>query len=699
MKRVVVFVFVIVQAFACVAQTHKRLTNLPHVYINTFDGKSVTSKTTYKYATMWMVDENDSVAQYDSLEIRGRGNSTWSSMGEKKPYKIKFNKKEKLLGKGYANCKPWTLMANTGDKALIRNAISSLMCDFFDMKNPPAHKFVDLTVNGDYRGNYMISDHVDVRPHRVNVEEQDYPLTEESNITGGYLLEVDGFHDGNCFASSNSVYIRIHYPDEDEIDASQNQYIRNYVNEFEAALFGGDFSDPLYGYRAYTDSASLVAWYLVNEITANIDGFYSSYFYKYQDNPKLYFGPCWDYDIAYNNDYRIQQTESKLMTENGYGDAKKWTQRMWKDDWFRNAVNDAYQNALDRGLVDYMNHHIDSLVALLDESQQLNYQKWGINTKRYHEIVLYSSYDQYIDYIKDFLTAHTAWLKTTFESRRPAEPEPEPEPTPEFEPEQFYYRIQNKGSATVFDLTEQDTVSGSICAWANTAERETQDWVIIKDGEYYRITTRHGGMALSDSAEPGVTGVVLNIAEPDSTSDRQLWTIYPQGTEGYYNLLNKYTSQGANLSGGNKSNGANIISYTSNERDATSNNRLWKLLRGDSIPQPKPEPIDTIPIDTIPIDTIPVDTIPVDTVPVGLDMPDAFDYALAYDQYRKILHFGSEEPSRLVFWVYIYDTQGRPVGRFIASEEYSVADLPRGVYMVVWQCEGRRRSVKFIAGG
>ena len=90
------------------AQDYARLTNLPHVYINTFSGRSVTSKTTYVLARMWMVDEQDSVAFYDSLEIRGRGNSTWNMA--KKPYKLKFHEKEKLLGKGYAKAKKWTLM-------------------------------------------------------------------------------------------------------------------------------------------------------------------------------------------------------------------------------------------------------------------------------------------------------------------------------------------------------------------------------------------------------------------------------------------------------------------------------------------------------------------------------------------------------------------------------------------------------------
>ena len=164
--------------FHVYAQEYSRLTNLPHVFVNTFDGAAIASKEYYVYATMFYVDENDNVTRYDSMRIRGRGNSTWGVA--KKPYRIKFLSKEKFLGKGYAKAKSWTLIANALDKTLLRNALTFKMGEFLGLKNNPASKYVDLTLNGVYMGNYMISDHVEVRAHRVNISEQDYPLTEDS---------------------------------------------------------------------------------------------------------------------------------------------------------------------------------------------------------------------------------------------------------------------------------------------------------------------------------------------------------------------------------------------------------------------------------------------------------------------------------------------------------------------------------------
>ncbi|MBQ4621597.1 MAG: CotH kinase family protein, partial [Bacteroidaceae bacterium] len=269
--------------------TYSRYTNLPTIYIETFNKAGITSKTTYVYATMWYVDENDQVTRYDSMQIRGRGNSTWNL--QKKPYRIKFQNKEKFLGKGYAKAKSWTLLANAGDKTLMRNAVTSAMAEFMGMDFCPAYRFVDLNLNGTYLGNYQISDQVDVRPHRVNIVEQDYPLSEYSDITGGYLMEVDGFKEKNYFTTSRGLPIRIHYPDEEEIAASQNTYIRNYIRDFENVLFGSSFKDSLKGYRTWVDSTSLAHLVIGTEVSANIDGYWSTYFYKQQQDPRLYWGP------------------------------------------------------------------------------------------------------------------------------------------------------------------------------------------------------------------------------------------------------------------------------------------------------------------------------------------------------------------------------------------------------------------------
>lgn len=653
---------------------YERLTNLPAIYIRTYNNVAITSKTTYVLATMWYVDENDNVTQYDSLEIRGRGNSTWNLA--KKPYKLKFHVKEKFLGNDRANAKKWTLIANAGDKTLIRNAITSLLGEYAGLPFNPAAKFVDLTLNGRYVGNYQISDQIEVKKKRVHITEQDYPLTETSDITGGYLLEVDGFHDGNCFTTSKGrVGIRIHYPEDEEIAATQNQYIRTYINNFETALMGNDYTDAEKGYRHWVDSVSLANWYIATEVSANIDGFYSTYFYKNCQDSLIYWGPLWDYDIAYGNDTRKGDTSRSLMTDVGYGDTRTWMNRMWGDPWFANLINRRYRELINGGMEEYLIHKIDSLTELIQESQDLNYQKWGIDRRMYNERVLYSSYDQYVDDLKEFISVHIDYLQTAFRSKRPAGP------TPEFVAENYYYRFTNANTTKAIDIAGQSEEAGAgICTWSNIKGRESEDWVITPVGEYFHITNRKGGVALNDptmgSVGPTINvGTQLNTAEPDTLDDRQLWLITPQGTAGYYNLTNKYSQHTANLNGGNSADGTQVLSYTTDGKNSTSLNRLWYIIPGEELPFIEPEEPEE---------------------PDAIADIEPEEYALAYNADTQTLHFGSETPEALVFIANVFDANGRKVCTFRADETCSVAELPKGVYIVSWNFGNKVRSAKFI---
>ena len=662
-------------------QQHVRLTNLPHVYINTFTGRGITSKTEMVYARMWYVDEADSVAFYDSLEIRVRGNSTASLA--KKPYKLKFHEKVKLLGKGRPNTKKWTLLANHADKTLLRNALTSLMGERAGLKFNPAAKFVDLTVNDQYVGNYQFSDQVDVRPHRVNVVEQDYPLQENSNITGGYLLEADGFKDfvsgtSGFYTSRNRVPVRVHYPDEDEIDYRQLSYIQQSVQDFETRLFSASFDDSLTGYRPRVDSMSLANWYICTEISANVDGFFSTYFYKQQDDDRLYWGPLWDYDIAYNNDSRSDRggtsnTERQLMKDVGYGGSgggcRDWLAKMWNDPWFARLINRRYREIVDGGMEQYLNEKLDSLTALIDESQQLNYQRWGISTRALRERVLYSTYDQYVDDVRTFIHHHMDYLSTAFASMLPDQPPTEPEvKVPDFIADpQRYYAILNVKTNTCFDANVE---TGAVTAWTRDADSDTQQWCFTNlSNGYLFITNRATGQALADPTPAGstatsMTGSALCLAEADSTDTHQQWDIVRQGSD-QYNLISLWSQHAANLSGGNASDGTSIVSYTNDGRNASSTNRLWRI-------EPVANSVDTS----------------VDEVGV--------DYALAYDPVAKRLHFGADRREDLGFRVVVYNSSGRRVGTFRASDDFSLLPYPAGLYVVSWTSGQRQHSVKLV---
>jgi hypothetical protein len=258
-----------------------------------------------------------------------------------------------------------------------------------------------------------------------------------------------------------------------------------------------------------------------------------------------------------------------------------------------------------------MQAKVDSMNTLLQESQELNYQKWGINRKMYHEVVLYSSYDQYVRDLKQFITEHCDYLLEAFADRLPDEP------LPPFAPENYYYHIVNAKTQKAADL-DGDLVVQMTC----DDSKESQDWEIKPTGSHFRFFNRHTGKALNDPTEGEVgpttnVGEQLNTAEPDEHSESQMWDLIMQNNEGQMNLMNVHTQHIVNLSKGSSDDYTALLSYSNDDRNATSTNRLWYLRKGEPLPIDS-IPSDTIPTDTIPVDTIPTGTIPIDTIPDGI---------------------------------------------------------------------------------
>lgn len=587
-------------SICCYAQ-YDQLTNIPTVYIETLGGQSINSKTEYIYANMIYVAGADTI-RYDSMQIRGRGNSTWGLA--KKPYRIKFKESTKFLGKGYAKNKSWTLLANHGDKSLLRNAVTSRMGEFLGMPFNPAAHFVDLVLNGTYLGNYQVSDQVNVDNKRVEIFEQDYIASDTSNITGGYLLEIDGFATSEpvYFRTNRNLLVTVKSPDEDCINKAQTDYIRNYLNSFESLLFGINFADSVSGYRPMLDSATVIPWYIATELSANVDGFWSTYIYKDKDNPKIYFGPLWDYDIAYNNCNRAGDVTYASMIDKGFGGdlTKVWAKQLIKDPWFNKAVNDAWKRKMDEGIESHLCHYIDSMAQLIYESQERNYSRYSIQSRVYNEIYLYSTYSEYISQLKEFIEEHAAFLTTLFSSRagdtgggggdggNGGEGETELKP---FELNaSYYYRIYNKGTNMVLDVDDDGNGGKKVVLRSPVYERSTQQWKIEKAENAYRLLNRVDGAALNDPSQ-GVVDTQLDVVAADVADSRQLWKFVVVNENDNYNIINAYTDFVINNSGGNNIEGNAVISYNNDDRNSVSLNRQWSIVPDELIPDYIPDEV------------------------------------------------------------------------------------------------------------
>ena len=395
----------------CGQGRYTQLTDVPTLYIETENGRSITSKEQYTKCTIIIVD-GDSIATYPDTEIRGRGNSTWWN-SDKKAYRIKFATKQKLLGRHFANARSWTLLANHGDKTMIRNALTYDLGRFMGMEFCPAARFVDVYLNGTYRGTYQISDQVQAHKRRIDINEED-----------GCILEVANENSREEPYITSSVF-RIMYnvknPKDDALTMQKRIAIGQWIEGMERAVKGNDFADPERGYRAYIDEQSLVNWYVGAEITGNIDALYSIYMWKDADEQKMHFGPLWDLDIGYDNSSErsmLREMEAYLGLWNR--PFKQVLRRMWQDWWFANACADRLNELIANGLQQYLLDHIDSLSAAISQSQAQNYRIWPINQQvfSFEKHRYYNNYQAYINDLKDFVRVHIPYLQQAFEQRR-----------------------------------------------------------------------------------------------------------------------------------------------------------------------------------------------------------------------------------------------------------------------------------------
>ena len=312
----------------------------------------------------WNSDEQGTV------EMRGRGNSTW--ILPKKPFRIKFPNKFSPIGLNHAKEKSWTLLAQDMDKSLIRTHIAFEYSKI--LYNPsesyhhekavlftPASKYVNVYItgyytdastgvrsykDGEYLGVYQMSDQVEQAPGRIDVEDLEASDgADPTKITGGYVIETD-LHEGIHYSAQKRIKMRYKYPKDDDCDPAQYEYITNFINEAERVLYSENFKDPVNGWRKYFDEKTLADFIIIKEFVGDLDGYTSTYMYKRRGVDKLFFGPIWDCDKGWDNDKRVPHWNypplESLMIYAGFWMPEyvnyDWFQRLWDDETFRQFV-------------------------------------------------------------------------------------------------------------------------------------------------------------------------------------------------------------------------------------------------------------------------------------------------------------------------------------------------------------------------
>ena len=232
------------------------------------------------------------------------------------------------------SAKKWILIANAFDNTLLRNTTAFAIAKLLNLAYTPDAQYVDVYANGNFLGNYLLTEKIEVGKNRVSVRDLEeevktlndnmpldsmeffmepqgrlfstkgYRIPEEpDNISGGYLLELDSSDRYGLEASGflTSRMQPVVFASPKYASYEQVSYIANRYQDFEDAIFSEDGYSPYTGaaYSDYIDMDSFVRKYLLEEFVKNLDAsFTSQYLYKYDDSisDKFFAGPCWDYD-------------------------------------------------------------------------------------------------------------------------------------------------------------------------------------------------------------------------------------------------------------------------------------------------------------------------------------------------------------------------------------------------------------------
>lgn len=381
----------------------KNFTGLPMLFLTT-DGP-VVSKDNYVNGSVKVNANGDFPQDVTTipLQIKGRGNSTWSNF-PKKPYRLKFTNKAAMLGMPAA--KNWVLLANYDDKTLMRNRLALELARRLHSDFAPESRFVEVFMNGEFLGNYLLTAQVEVHESRVNITELKKTNTSASEITGGYLLELDSRLDEKFwFRSSKNLPFTFKSPEEPI--AAQQAYMVGYINDFEAALFGPDYTDPEKGYAKYINVESFINWYFTEELVKNQDGWdFSSIFYYKDRGGKMGMGPVWDFDLSMGNvDYSVSKDYDQLYIKNA-----TYFRQLFTDKAFKAKIKKRWEE-IKNNEVKQIFTDMDATAAYLKLSQQQNFTKWPIlNQYVWPNAVVLGNYDAEVAYAKTFMTRRVAWI-------------------------------------------------------------------------------------------------------------------------------------------------------------------------------------------------------------------------------------------------------------------------------------------------
>lgn len=366
---------------------------VPRLVIETENFKDIRDRETKVPARLQIYGEDSPSSEILELTVRGRGNSTFHV--PKYGIKLEFSKKTSLLG--MPKDKDWALRSNYGDKTLLRDFMMNRLANRLGVSYVPRMRYVELYLNREYKGLYLLTETVKSSKNRVPLSKSDSSFLfekEDSKKIDDPYFET---RDGNL----------IHIQEPKQLSEKSLQMAKDHLDDFEVYLHRQNFwgVDSL---SNWLDIRDFLEYYWVQEFAKNEDGkFTRSVFFYWEKGGTIHFGPLWDFDLGFGNESR----EKFAMPEN-------WFIRNYR--WNRYILMDARMQEMAK---EYWTAHRETFHELIDsiplyksqieKAAKNDIKRWPIldNTFLWALRHSYDSYDEAVDSMTVWMEKRFQWIE------------------------------------------------------------------------------------------------------------------------------------------------------------------------------------------------------------------------------------------------------------------------------------------------
>lgn len=345
------------------------LSAIPELTITTTDPSivEIPSKDYYLEGTLAVNGRGGYEDYTGKTEVKGRGNSTWGC--PKKPYRLKLNKKAEICGLGKA--KNYVLLANHLDPTLMLNSVAFKIGRLLELPFTNHAIPVDVVLNGIYKGSYLLTEQIEVKENRVDLDENN-----------SVMWELDSYWDDEPKFKSTAFNLPVMVKDPD-LTTEQFEYWKKDFNAFTTQFA----KEPLEG-NSYVDMIDiesvakfLITFNLVHNMEINHP---KSVFLHKEGNGKYVMGPIWDFDWAYDyegtsNHFGRYNTPLFSSSMNGVGTA--FFQRFLQDSRVKAIYKRTWQDFKNNKL-DALLQYVDDYAVMLKPSVERNSELWE-NTRSF----------------------------------------------------------------------------------------------------------------------------------------------------------------------------------------------------------------------------------------------------------------------------------------------------------------------------